>query len=533
MTLDWDFFFDDWLIDRVPDSMEIRIEQHPNGIFINPPELTCYFGANPIYLYGEGKLQHEVMMAPSGFTMYPEFLQRPGFEFVEEMSFFVDFTEDKDFHGNDVENMHVGMVNAKRYLDGIFTNIYGTASGYAGIRMPSSDLRRLNSDDYAAQGQLTSSFQIYDSIQSMIDDGCEFYTTMGIDDGDARLLEYINDTRMTITSPGAIIQTPGVYGRVIFLRYSHVTLPTYVQDTLAKDNFQIFITTEIDFRYGTILDMGSTSYSNYDNYGFRVDIGTDGVSIVANNIELNQLFFSYNFDFRFSHKIMIMKKLNVISVVINGLSLGFQKLEGAGNIVFAAGTVGRISYNESADKNVPTGDIENLAIFSPEMNPDTVEKFFKEESPFMDRRGTSAIIFDNIPVSLSYDLTYVNPIRMYVPNFFRTEFKKIYLIDESENIEIIDGADVKDSIIVPNGFKIDNISTTNMQYGIDYVFSQSMPALTKLTSDTHVPLRFYMKFKIPEDWWSKKTTYSIRLVLAPVSKMLRYVYKKYKTGEFV
>ncbi len=533
MTLDWDFFFDDWLIDRVPDSMEIRIEQHPNGIFINPPELTCYFGANPIYIYGEGKLQHEVMVAPSGFAMYPEFLQRPGFEFVEEMSFFVDFTEGKDFNGNDVEDMHIGMVNAKRYLDGIFKNIYGTASGYSGIRMPSLDLRRLNSDDYAAQGQLISSFQMYDSIQSMTDDGCEFYTTMGIDDGDTRLTEYVNDTRMTVKSPGAVIQTPGVHGNVIFLRYSYVILPSYVQDTLIKDNFQIFLTTEIDFRYGTILNIGATSYSNFDNYGFRVDIGTDGVIVVANNLELNQLFFSYGFDFKFPHKIMIMKRMDKISVVVDGISLGFQELDGSGNIVFTPGTIGRISYNNNNDTNTSTGDIENLAIFSPEMDPETVDRFFKEESPFLDRRGVNAIIFDNVPVSLSYDLTYVNPARMYIPNFFGAKFKKIYLIDENTDIEIVEGADVGNSLVIPNGFKIDNVSTTNMQDGIDYVFSQSMPVLTKLTSDTHIPLRFYMKFKIPEDWWSSKTTYSMGLVLAPVSKMLRYQYKKYKTGEFV
>jgi len=148
VTLDWNFFFDDWLIDKVPDSYEITIEEHPNGLKINPPELTCYFGANPIYMYGEGKLLQEVIMSPAGFIVFPEFLQRPGFEFVEEGSFSVSFPEKYDFYGNSVIDKHVGMVNAKKYLESIFLNVYGTTTGYSGIKMPSTDLRRLNIEDY-------------------------------------------------------------------------------------------------------------------------------------------------------------------------------------------------------------------------------------------------------------------------------------------------------------------------------------------------------------------------------------------------
>jgi len=73
MNLDWNFYFDSWLIDKIPDGFEIRIEEHPSGVSINPPELTCYFGANPIYLYGLGKLYHEVLMSPDGITVYPSF----------------------------------------------------------------------------------------------------------------------------------------------------------------------------------------------------------------------------------------------------------------------------------------------------------------------------------------------------------------------------------------------------------------------------------------------------------------------------
>lgn len=537
MILDWDFFFDEWLIDRIHDGFEIKIEEHPNGMVINPPELTCYFGANPIYLYGEGKLQHEVVFAPTGFAVYPEFLQRPGFEFVDEITFNVDFSESKDFHGNSIKEQHIGMVNAKQYLDGIFTKIYGTASGYSGIQMPSLDLRKLRSEDYAAQGKLVENFQIYQSVSDMIDDNCRFYTTMGIDDNDTRLHEVINDTRMSVTSPGAIVQTPGVHGGVIFLRYSYITLPSYVNSILSGNDFQIVFTTEVDFRYGTILDIGTTYYSDSDNYGIRIDILADGILIVANSFETNQLFFSYEFDFRFIHKIMITKESNSVVVAVDGNVLGSKEIKGDGNIKFMPSARGMISYDSRGDRNSSAGDIEDFAIYSPSMSSENAKKFFFDDVPFIDRQGTQAIIFENIPVSLSYDLTYVNPARMMIPNFFGAIFKKIYLIDKDDNIDIIEPEDNSSrelkSIVIQNGFKIHNVSTLNIEDGIDSLFSDRMPVLTKLTSDSHVPLRIYMKFKIPEMFWNKKTTYSLRLVLTPVAKMLRYGYTKYKTGEFV
>ncbi len=533
MRLDWDFYHDDWLIDRVPDNMEIVIEEHPDGIVINPPSLTCFFGANPIYLYGTGKLLHEVMMTPDGMMVYPDFLQRPGFEFVEEISFNASFEESVDFHGNIVNDMHVGMVNAKKYLDGIFNKIYGTPTGYAGIRTPSTDLRDLNVQDFEQQAEGIIGFQMYETILEMKNDGCDFYCKMRIVDGTPRLHDEINDTYMDIISPGAVIETPGLYGNVTFLRYSYVLLPSYIESYLAGSQFQIFLILMIDFRPGIIIDMGATNNASEPNTGFSVTIHTTGVEIIANDGTFIEILLYHNFDFSIVNSIQIERVDTDFSLFVNGLLANSQNIEDVGNILFN-GTQGYLSYSTRNSTNSSAGDIEELAIYSNRMSDENMDRYATDPVVFNNAGGAAVIEYNNIPVGLSYDLTYNNPARIFVPNFFGGKIRNIYFVDSANMIEINDYGSSENikSIVINNGFRIDNVVTYDLEDHVDFTIGEKMPVLTKLTSDTHIPLKIYMKFKIPE-FWDRKTIFNIALILRPVGKMIRYTYEKYKTGEFI
>jgi len=533
MTLDWDFYYDEWLIDKIPDYIDITIEQRPNGYVVNPPELTCYFGANPIYLYGEGKLLHEAIMSPSGFVVYPDFLQRPGFEFVEEGSFSVSFPEEYDFLGRNVVDQHVGMVNAYTYITSIIENMYGTFDGYVGLQTASTDLRKLNSDDFNTVSKGILDITAYSSYAEMQEDGCGFYCTMGIEDGESRLIDRIHDVEFDTIAPGAIQQTPGLYGQVVYTRYAYCILPMYVKDILEETSFQLFFTTMKDFRPGVVIDIGTTN--NYDgiNSGFRVEVNPSSVIVYTNDGNLRISEFPYEFDFSFPHKILIDRKGDDISLSVDGTFISSKRHDNMLGILFMPEDVPYLSRDTMLDRNVSTGDIEDLAIFYEKMSDEKIDMYMIEDMPLIDRGGAEETVFNNVPAVLSYDLTYNKPTRIFISNFFGGDIQNIYVVNENNDVEVLsteNGMIAKDerSFYIEDGFKVDGVTTNNLEYGVDFVIGERIPALTKFTSDTHIPLKIYMKFKIPE-WWDKKNTYIMRLVLRPVGKMLRYSYEKLKT----
>ena len=527
MLLDWDFYFDSWLIDKIPNGYKITIEEHPNGLKINPSELTCYFGANPIYLYGEGKVLHEVMMSPRGFIVYPDFLQRPGFEFVDELSFSIDFPEENNFFGDRVIDKHVGNVRAKDYFSKIIDNVYGTIDGYTTIKTPSSELRRLNVDDYEKIQKGVQKIQIYDTIEDMKNDNCVFFTTMGIQDDSDYLTEEIHEIGMKVVSPGPILQRYGVNNKVIHLRYSYVVLPEYLKDVLSGDSFQILFTTLKDFRFGTLIDFGATELADGNNYGFRVSIYSDFIEIIANNGTMQRFTFPYKFDTSMPHKIMIIKEQNKVSVIVDNTNLGIFSIDGSINIVFPEAVRGYISRN-SENKGVSTGDIENLAIFAPMMSLENQKKFLEDELPVFILSDSDKIDIENTPVALSYSLTYQKPSKIITGNHFGGDIESIYLSDKRGVVEKISkgnkiSSDAK-SFWIDNGYKIENVVTLIK----DGQPIDNFPALTKLTSDTHIPLRIFMRFKVPE-FWDRNLSFNISLVLRPIANLLRYSYKKPKT----
>ena len=156
--------------------------------------------------------------------------------------------------------------------------------------------------------------------------------------------------------------------------------------------------------------------------------------------------------------------------------------------------------------------------------------------------GANQLEQENIPSALSYDLTYSKPTDIFVPNHFHADFYKYYL-KNMENVVTIAGFDgigtnssYRDdlepfedkSLLVPLGYNIDQVLST-----VDNELSEEVLVLTKLTSDTHIPLKLHMDFVIPKEFYNQDVVYNMRLVMRSLDKFLWYSFKKFKTGEFV
>ena len=546
MNLDWNFYFDSWLIDKVPDGLEIRVEEHPSGVSINPPELTCFFGANPIYLYGLGKLYHEVLMSPDGITVYPSFLGRPGFEFVEEIKFKVDFEENTDFFGRDVVDLHTGYVSATRFMKSVLREMYGVADdSFVFISTPSSALRRLTKQDNDIISKSFDNYQVFHDVQEMRDEQCSLYMH-GYGENDRNgPYELVAGQYLEAVAPGALINTNGTFGDTLFLKYTYVKIPHQMITPIGTSEFHILFTTLPQFRFGTLLDFGSTSNVNPPNYGFRMDITPSNILVYLNDGNTNMFDFPHEIDFRFTHRFSILRSGDTISISCDNEIIGVHDISNIGNVLLSGSNENVLSGKSMPSaKNDQAGDIEEFAIFGQKVSDEKMYKYNNDIVPLVKPGGLEAIAEQNVPVALSYGLTYDKPTNIFIPNFFGGKFKNFYLINEAGVVNVIGGDGSQNyylddhepvenkSILIDNGFTIDSVTTFNYEDNIDFQIGTKIPVLTKLTSDVHIPLRIYMKFKLPE-FYDNKTVYTMSLVLKSLKKFIWYGYEKYKTGEFV
>jgi len=82
---------------------------------------------------------------------------------------------------------------------------------------------------------------------------------------------------------------------------------------------------------------------------------------------------------------------------------------------------------------------------------------------------------------------------------------------------------------IPKGFKLYG-ALGNSDPGLDDSTDNCF-MLTKISSDSHIPIRVDMSFKIPE-WWTKDMDLEMELRIIPVDKTLWYHYKRFRTGEW-
>lgn len=544
MNLDWNFFYDSWLIDKIPDGQEIKVIEGPNGLECKPKSLTLYFGANPIYLYGEGKLFHEVIMSAGGIGIYPEFLQRPGFEWVNRKTFSVGFNETLDFHGNNVRGLHVGRINARTYLSNIMSRMYAfdIDEDFTNITTPSSTLRKMSTDDYSLIADGVSSKQIFQNSEELQSKGCVFYSRLTVEDGRESTHELISNTNLIVKSPAAPVTVNGFFTRVLFMKYSYVSIPFSMAKTLLVDNFTVMFRTLSSFRRGTLIDFGSTNYSDDTDYGFKLSFETSLISIVMNDGTYHNTQTVMDVDFRFPHSWVIIRDSERLRVLCDTDVIVDIDTSDIGSLAYSAlHSDCCISKNSVSGNMSAAGDIEELCIFDEVLEDGYVSDFLNGDIPVLKKDGASQLIAENIPNSMSYGLTFQKPTDIFIPNHFKADFFKIYLADRDGSVIVstqepkVDSSYRDDlepyedmSLLLPDGFTIDNALASGTQ-GID----EEVDALTKITSDTHIPIRIHMDFTVPEMFYTKETVFNMRLVLKPLAKFIWYNYKKFKTGEFI
>ena len=89
------------------------------------------------------------------------------------------------------------------------------------------------------------------------------------------------------------------------------------------------------------------------------------------------------------------------------------------------------------------------------------------------------------------------------------------------------------SVLMPTGYRFNSATTYTFEDGVDDgIIGTKIKALTKVTSDVHIPLRIHMKFRLPE-FYDRNTTYNMSLMFKSLDKFLWYEYTKFKTGEFI
>ena len=564
MNLDWDFYYDSWLIDKVEDGFTITVspdvKADDEGYYINdkgkkvkaklkcvPDHLDCYFGANPIYLYGEGKLWHECIVSPVGIAVYPIFLKRPGFEWVNRSSFSVKFDRSLDFWGNSVIDKHKGRVNATRFIKSTLKSLYGVdMDDYVGENTPSVTTTIMTS----SQGELVaktsySEYQIFSSGQDMINKGCVFYCRMFVESGRSGPYEMVRGVDLPTYTPGDIIQTPGIFTDVLFTKYSYVKIPKYYEQNLfTTDEWTIMFRTNINFRPGVVVDFGASRMSDTDqNTGLYVEVQNSHLELIMNDGPLRLFDFLYDdMDFRFPHNFVIHRDSEMVRLIVDGEELQRFDCSDVGVVSFSPSLDNYISKYSISNRISSMGDIEELTIFNG--FPEEVIRFGEVGIPLLKKGGVEAIVQENIPHSLPYGLTYSKPTDFYIPNHFKSNFYKYYLKNK-DNVVLVAGADTplmnesyrgdlepyEDmSLKIPNGFNVDTVITAELD-GTDT--GEKVEVLTKLTSDVHNPLHIRLDFTVPEYFYDPKVTYSMKLRLKGVEKMLWYSYKRFKTGEWV
>jgi hypothetical protein len=550
MNLDWGFYYDSWLIDKIPDVVNIKVEEHPEGIVFNPPELEFYFGANPIYLYGEGKLFHEVLFCPDGIVFYPSFLGRPGFEFVDEISFSIDFKEDEHFDGTPTVSHHIGYIDATRYIQLIMNKLYGVGNNeYVKVKTPSTRLRYVTNTDITLQDASWRSEAVFYDASDMAQNGCKFYTTMSVDEGDIGIRNEINGAMHEVVSPGAIVLKKGLFYSDVLLKYSYIEAPSEIVGLVGSDRFYMMFTTLPEFRFGTLFDFGSTNNATGPNYGFRLDINGSYATLYLNDGNLHIFDIPYDdVDFNFSHRWLIGRGDGGLVVSIDGRTYLSADISDVGNVLYNPSFKNYISLIHSApDASVQTGDIEELAIFNnmPDEEQYDLSSFYNGTLPMLKKGGVDEAILDNTPVMLSYSLTYDKPTYFFIPNFFGGEFDKFFIVNEAGEVKVItdgkalgdyyitDMIPIKDkSLKVPIGYQVYQVTTKNQEPLFFEDIPTKIPAITKLTSDTHIPIRGKIKFKLPF-FYNIPTTYNMSLNMKALSKFIVYSFKKYKTEEHI
>ena len=531
MRLHWGFYNDSWLIDPIPETMPIRFEEHPNGWKINPSSIRFFFGANPEYVWGEGKLYHEVLFSDLGFIVMPFFYGRPGFEFVD--SFKLSISENTDWLGKPSTIYKVGRADVTQMVKKQIEKFYDVAEDkYFKAGDLSSEL--VEADDATVKTQYQTQYEhIFDTPSDMINNlGCIWYSTFH-PDSNMNIIDLISNHTINVETPlDKVYFTQGIYENTLLLKDVRIDI-TEPMSSIFNDKqcneFFITFKAPANFRPGTLIDYGSDIKS-----GFRIDVLKEGVDVYVNG---NKYHFAENLSFISPNSFMVyFKTMNTLTVRINDKTIAVDINEDMPTVL-ESDKAYLSSYSKS-HKYVKTGDVEELGFFKHAPIESYIKSYMSFDTFLPFSQPNSA---DTMPLLLD-KFTYSAPASVFIPNSFQSKnstnkvipFEKIYIKDNNSNVNIAD-YEAKPKL---DGSYLHMPKDNNVYGAIGHPdpdfddHTEFCDMIKKISTDSHIPIQVDMKFKIPK-WWTKDMHLNMDLRLVPINKMAWYAYKRYKTGEWV
>ena len=546
--LPWGFYKDSWLIDKMPDVFEIRVEEHPSGIILNPKRLTVYFGTNPMYLWGTGKMYHETLYSQLGFMIIPTFLNRPGLEFVSSISY--SLASERDWLGNPIGPRVIGRVNIDEMTKTYLKQVYNIGELKDKVLVKKNDMSSELVD--ATGDQLNKQYTVgYTPIYKNISDfksKNDVVTMVPMTMKNGEILDIVSNTSLDYSSPfDKIYEQKGIYENVISLKTLKIDITNELDKMFENEKgFHICFKTLPGFREGVVIDYDSTQNYNDKNYGFRITVYRNQIVVIINSgDELKSLIIPVTLNFLIANSIMLNVEYDS-RVELNINKETYRYKYPFKKPVFRKGSKGFLSGMSKSKQNVETGDLAEVGLFGFFIDTLFKEKYLAME-PILPYPGIPAVEDSLTPVIA--DKTYSMPVKIMLPS--GTDSKKstkhavsnpysnIYIGNLNSDIKKINAVsklhyyyDVGPSyrnIYIPenwNIYKVIGRPDSEFDDKTDFMF---MPK--KITSDIHIPLKIDIHFKLPS-WWTKDMKLFISLKMIPIGKSLWYNYSKYRTGEW-
>ena len=541
LRLSWGFYKDSWLIDPMPETFEIRVEEHPDGIRLNPSKLTLYFGANPMYLWGTGKLYHEVIFAQYGFIVVPLFLGRPGFELVSSISYSLE--KERDWLDNPIGERVVGRADIDKMVKTYLNQIYGIEPLTTKTLVKPNDLssKLVKADDSQLDKQYTVGYTPIYANTSDLTLNNDAVALIPLTLKNKSIYEVINNKELDYESPfDKIYITNGLYESVVSLKTVRVDI-TEQLDEMFKDEkgFNICFKLLPNFREGTLIDYGSTQNENDKNYGFRLDVNRNSITLILNNGDkFEYLTVPVTLSFITANAFFIKVEYGgTVEIRINDQVFKYRRQ--FKKPVFQDGIKGFLSGLSVSKQTVETGDLAEVGLFGYYVDPKFRDKYLAME-PILPYPGIPKVQDTLTPVF--EDLTYSVPVKILLPQGTGSKkstkphksYGDMYLANDNSQVQKneIDSFNRSSNYVetfIPVGWNVFRTlgrPDPNFDNKTDFIFM-----LKKLTSDIHIPLKIDIHFRLPE-WWTKDMQLHMKLKMVPIGKSMWYPYEKYRTGEW-
>jgi len=566
MNLHWGFFYDSWLIDRVPSVLPLTIEETNNGWRINPAELTMYFGANPYYLYGEGKMYHEVLFCETGMFPMPFIYGRPGLEFISEMS--VSLDSSRDWLGRYVGEKMVGRVEVADFIKKYTEKFYGISEANpARIAGVSSEL--VDFDNASAKLAFAPSFETaFDTVDELRNSfNPVMYLTMYLVEN-LYTKEMMSGDKVKVITPFTTIYTKeGILKPTINLKNCKLDITKYAKKAFSEDaeEITIFFKTNKYFLGGLVFDYSGTLLEGASNYGFRLYLDRLGLKIVSNqgNKEPDTFQLPIDIDFRTPRAFVInIKYGKYIKVFISGddvYKFNYKVFKPKFKDIDNDTCI--LSGFSKSKEYVQTGNFEEFGFATKMMSDDVLNSFLSfnqllniAELPEVPESPTPVV--DNLMYSLDKSILIPRGVDVkegiegYEVDSITPTIdiaKKVYLSNGNKGIrEAYLSAPFTHTASLPGREDKSKYSLSELVIRPgEYVFgaygypdkafddtTEFFKIVKKITSDTHIPMKIKFKFKVPK-WVTRQTAGMMQLKLTSVEDIIWYHYKKFKTGEWL